>query len=247
MHFSEEQIQRWLHGELDPGSKDTLSRHLAACRQCAQQLAEAEREEHAIFELLKHVDHAAPVVDVETLVSRERGASAVWGRRVAGILIAAGLAGAAYAVPGSPVPGWLSHVSGWITGRVPSPTEESPPPLPVTSGISVPVQEQFTIHFTADQAGGVTEVWLTDGPNIVVRVIGGTATFTTDVDRLTIENRESTADYEIEVPRDASWVEIYVGSRRLILKDGDRFVTEVPADAQGRYVLPLAPPSPSGD
>ena len=70
----------------------------------------------------------------------------------------------------------------------------------------------------------------------------GWATFTTDVDRLTIENRGSTADYEIELPHGAPWMEIGVGERRLLFKQGDRLVTNAPADARGRYILPLAPP-----
>lgn len=247
MHFSEEQIERWLHGELDASSKDALSRHLAGCRQCAQQLDEAEREEKAIFDLLSHVDHPAPVVDVEALVDRRSGTSVVWGKRVAGIVLAAALAGAAYALPGSPLPDLLSHVAGWITGRAPSPPVDESPTPPVTSGISVPVGERFAIRFAAEQATGTIAVSLTDESNVVVRVVGGTATFTTDVDRLTIENRESMADYEIELPRRAQWIEVLVGPRRLMLKDGDRLVSEISVDSQGRYVLSLAAPSPPGE
>jgi hypothetical protein len=87
-------------------------------------------------------------------------------------------------------------------------------------------------------------VSLADGPNIVARVFSGTATFTTAVDRLTIQNDGSTADYEIELPRDAPWVEILVGTRRLILKEGDRITADIAADAQGRYVLSLSAEPP---
>jgi hypothetical protein len=252
MHLNEEQIQRFLHGELDEPTKEALSRHLAECDACVRQLAEAEREEIAIFDLLRHVDHPAPVVEAEALVARRGGAYTAWGRRVAGFLVVAALAGAAYAFPGSPLPALLNQVAEWITGQTPPPpppsppTEPSPTTQPVTSGIAVPVQGPFTITFAEPQAQGVVTVSLTDQPDIVARVLGGTAAFTTDRDRLTIENRGSAADYEIELPRSASWVEIAVGPRRLLLKEGDRVVTDGPIDTSGRYSLPLAPP-PSVD
>jgi hypothetical protein len=248
MHFSDEQIQRWLHDELDASTRDALTRHLTGCSQCARTLEEADREEKAIFDLLQHVDHATPVVDVDSLVAPSpRGALAMWGRRAAIVVATAALAGAAYAFPGSPLPAWLSQAAGWITGRT-APVEDSPPSgVPVTSGISVPMNERFSIQFTTAQAQSSVMVAVIDGPNVVVRVNGGTATFTTETDRLTIENARSTADYEIDVPRNAPWVEIHVGSQRVMLKDGDQFVTDAPIDSVGRYVLPLASPISSGD
>jgi len=250
MHLDEEQIQRFLHGELDEPLKEALSRHLAECEACVRQLEEAEREEIALFDLLRHVDHPAPVVEVETLVAHPSGAYALWGRRVAGFVVVAALTGAAYALPGSPLPALLRQATDWITGQTPLPpppppsVEESSTTWPVTSGIAVPVQGRFTVHFMEPQAQGVITVSLTDESTISTRVLGGTAAFTTDVDRLTIQNSGSAADYEIELPRGAPWVEIYVGTRRLLLKDGDRVVAEAPADARGRYVLPLSPPDP---
>lgn len=255
MHLDDEQIQRFLHGELDERQKEALSVHLADCDACARQLEAAEREEIAIFDLLRHVDHPAPVIEAETLVAQRTGAYAMWGRRVAGFLIAAALAGAAYAFPGSPLPALLHHVAEWISGQTAPPPP--PPPAPQaepsptarreTAGIAVPVTERFSIHFVSNQTGGDITMSFTDGPNAVVRAFSGTATFTTDVDRLTIQNSGSTADYEMELPRGARWVEITVGARRLLLKDGDRIVTDIPADAHERYVLPLSPPDSPND
>jgi anti-sigma factor RsiW len=250
MHLNEEQVQRWLHGELDASSKEALSRHVAACESCALRIDEAGREEKAIFDLLGHVDHPAPRVGPET-IARGGVFSTAWGRRVAGFVIAVALAGAAYAVPGSPLPALLKQVGGWITGRTPTPPaptaiEEAPPgPSPVTSGIAVPASRRFAIHFAAEQTLGVVTLSLTDGPNVVVRVLGGTVAFTTDLDRLSVENSGAAVDYEVELPRSAPWVEVFVGGRRVVLKDGDRFVADAPADARGRYILPLAPPPPA--
>jgi hypothetical protein len=252
MHLTEEQIQRFLHGELDERQKEALSRHVAECDACVRQLEEAEREETAILDLLRHVDHPAPAVDTATLVAHRSSAYARWGRRAAGFLVAAALAGAAYAFPGSPLPALLHQAKEWISGQTTPPPPPPPPPAepapttrPVTSGIAVLVKDRFTVYFTEPQAQGVVTVSFTGEATVDTRVLGGTAAFTTDFDRLTIQNSGSTADYEIEIPRDIPWVEIYVGTRRLFLKDGDlTVVVGSPAHAAGRYVLPLSPPHP---
>jgi hypothetical protein len=188
-------------------------------------------------------------VDVEMLAPSRRRAPAVWGRRVAVLLIAAVLGSVAYALPGSPVPELLDRVAEWVTGRTPTRQAEERPAArePATSGISVAPKGRFAIHFTSEQSEGAAIVSLTESPNVVVRVLGGAAAFTTETGRLVIENRGSSADYEIEVPREAPWVEIFVGSRRSMLKDEDRITSDAPVDPRGRFVLRLAGPGPAGD
>jgi len=44
----------------------------------------------------------------------------------------------------------------------------------------VPVSERFTIRFAGSQTRGTVRVTLTDGPQIVVRAVDGTAAFTAD-------------------------------------------------------------------
>ncbi|HEU4364135.1 MAG TPA: anti-sigma factor [Candidatus Krumholzibacteria bacterium] len=245
MHLDEEHIQRFLHDELDAPSKERLSQHLAECRQCAWNIDEAAREEKAIFDLLRHADHPAPAVHIAAFTGRGRRASAVWGRRAAGIVIVAALAGAAYAVPGSPIPELLKRAVGQITGRPQPPPAGEPAPIqPVTSGISVPADNHFAIHFTAEQDEGVVTVSWTGQAMVVMRVLGGRATFTTDAGRLTIENNGATADYEIEIPRDLQRIEITAGSRSLFLKDGDYQVSPAQRDTQGRIILSLTPSTP---
>jgi len=242
MHLNDEQIQRALHGELDTASRAALERHLAECPPCARAFADAGRDEQAVFDLLGHLDHAPRPLDLGAVVAPARSRAAVWIRRAAAFAVVAALGGAAYAIPGSPLPAMLGRAAHWITGRT------SPEPAPgtaerVTSGISVTPGPRFTIHFTDEQSTGVLEVTLTDRDQVVVRVLGGAATFTSDADRLTVENRGSAADYEIEVPAASPWIEITVGGRRRLLKQGDRLFTDGPADTQGRYVLPMIAPA----
>ena len=266
MHLEDEQIQRLLHGELDAATGEAAVRHSEACAECKQRLVEARREEEWIFESLLRMDHAAPSLDAETVAAHTRGGVATGkgapgsgaargggvrathevapglARWAAGILLALAAVGVAYAAPGSPLPGWVSRVAGWIDGPAPRPEHVvSPTPAkPASAGIAIAPREHFVIRFATTQAQGDVAVSLTGGAEITVRALNGIAAFTTDIDRLTIENAGSDANYEIDVPRDARWVEIRVGQRRMLLKRGGEIVADAEPDARGRYVLPLA-------
>ncbi len=233
MHLEVEQIQRLLHGELDATGRDAARGHLASCSGCREQLAEAEREETLILGLLRQLDHAPPAVRADALIARARRGTPRWARWAAGVLLSIAVAGVAYAAPGSPLPAWVDRVVAWVAGPAPAPAEPGP------AGVVVEAGARFTIVFEAEQERGMVVVSLTDGASVVVRRLGGAATFTSGVDHLAIANGGSTADYEIALPRGAPWVEIRVGERRVLLKDGPRVVTDAPVDAQGRYLLPL--------
>lgn len=242
MHLEEEQVQRLLHGE---PVASAVRAHVAECAACAARVAEAQREEGRVFALLSLVDApvSRPSVDAHGLAIRARRLVAPWLRRAAAAVLALAAAGAAYAIPGSPVPAWVDRVVAWVgatsSGEAPPGGGGGDP-----SGIAVVPGPRFTIVFAVEQARGGVTVWLTGGAEIVARRLGGPATFTTDVDRLTVENAGATADYEIELPRGAPWVEIRVGARRVLLKEGLRIATEAPEDARGRFLVPLAPPAP---
>ena len=82
---------------------------------------------------------------------------------------------------------------------------------------------------------------LIDGAEVVVRASIGAAIFSSDVDRLVIDNRGSSATFEIKVPRAAPRVEIRVGTDRIFLKEGPRVTTEKSTESRGTYLLPLVP------
>lgn len=247
MHLSDEQIQRLIHGELDATSRDVATRHARECPSCAQALATAEHEETAIFDLLGTVDHEMPAVDAAKITTvPAHGRLAVWGRRAASIVIVAAVAGAAYAIPGSPLPDLVKQLAAIMTGEretPPAAVDESTPGPPGTSGIAVAAGDHFVIQFAGPQDSSFVLVSLTDDPMVRVRVLGGTAAFTTDAGRLDIENRGSIANYEISLPRDAPWIEVRVGSTARWQKDGERVSSGSVPDAQGRYWIALAPPA----
>src|SRR5687767_2402272 len=221
MHLEDERIQRILHDEGDVAERRESALHLAGCAECARRMEDAEREERWLFDRLRQLDGQTPGVQAATVVRRARTIGEVWGRRAAGILLVVIGAGAAFA---SPLPVWVRRVAERIAG----PSVQRPPsaativPDPTTAGLVVAPGSRFTIRFAAEQAAGRATVRLSNGAHIVARALHGAATFTTDVDRLGIENRGSTADYEIELPRGAPWVEIQVEGRRLFLKEGPR-------------------------
>jgi hypothetical protein len=277
MHLEPEQIQRWLHGELEASSQEAVGRHVATCPECRSRLDQARQEEDEIVGLLHHVDHAVPQISAAAVVARAHGAKQAqehrgapakparsapharrrpwlggWQRRAAAVVVAIACGGAAYALPGSPLPGWIERVAGWVEGPDPEPGARRvagverpapipPTPPPATAGIAAAPGERFVIRFVATQSVGAVTVTLIDGPEIVVQARSGAATFTTQAGGLLIDNAGSTADYQIELPRAAPWVEIQLQDRRLFLKDGARQVASIPADPAGRFVLTLAP------
>jgi hypothetical protein len=168
-----------------------------------------------------------------------------WGRWAAALLIALGLAGGAYALPGSPLPALVQAVVAWIGGG-PEPSPPPPPspppeaPDPGIGGIAVAPGTSLTILFATFQTEGAARVRLSDGAEVVVRAPIGAAAFSSGSDRLVIDNAGSSATFEIQIPRAAPLVEILVGGSRLFLKEGSRVTVEGAADARDLYVLPLS-------
>jgi anti-sigma factor RsiW len=237
MHLQDEQIQRLLHGELEPAAEASGRAHLIDCSECRSQVEEAEREERWILEHLRRLDHPSPGVDVEDLAARARHPHLDY-RWVAGVVLALSAAGVAYAVPGSPLPAMVERVTGWIgVSPRPRPPLETPPAGSENAGIAVAPGERFTLVLESGEGGALATVDLTDGSDIVARSLNGEASFTTRVDGLTITTRRAGARLAIELPRAASWVEIRSDGETLLLKDGERIVTSAPMDGEGRWTI----------
>ncbi len=257
MHLDEEQLQRLLHRELSALHESAVREHVAACDECRRRLADAEREEAEVHGLLGAVDTPPPAVRADAVASRAellsgaartRGSS--WLRRAAALVAAVGIAGAAYAIPGSPVRKWVHDLVQKVGGR----PEVSGGPsargggAPNVSGIAVSPGQKLTIIFARGAAqgaagGGEVYVSLTNAAEVQVRAPGGAATFTTKGDFILIAVRDPSAVFDIGIPRSAPWVEIVQGDDRVLLKDGPRITTSGARSAVGGYVLQLEPPS----
>jgi hypothetical protein len=84
---------------------------------------------------------------------------------------------------------------------------------------------------------------LTDGDEAVVRAVAGAATFSSDVDRLSVRSA-GPARFEILIPRSAPWVEVLAGDTPIFRKRDADVVTETEPGADGRYGLELSSPTP---
>lgn len=239
MHLDNERLQRLLHGELAPVAEASVRDHLAICTDCRSRAMQAELEEERVFGLLRQVDHPPPSVDASAIAARAGRGTSPWARRAASVLLALAAAGVAYAAPGSPLPAWIVRMVAPMTPEPQQQMRPNPEESDVAAGIAVAPGARLTILFTAEQADGLVRVSLVDRNDVAVRAVGGTAAFTSSVDRLSIENSGGSASFEIEIPRTAPWVEIRGGSRRLFLKDRSRVTAEGRQDADGSYVLEL--------
>ena len=236
MHLDEESIQRLLNGELEPSAETPAHLHLSQCAECRARLEAATREEEETHALLRFADHPVPAWSAETIAARARSLSPAHGmRRAAGILVVIGLAGAAYAVPGSPLPKWAAHAVSWIRESIGVPPAQAPEAgVPKDrgsgmSGIAVSPGKNIVILFVSSQSEGNVRVSLSEEKDIVVRGPSGSANFTSEPERLVIHNEGSNESYEIAVPRNASRVEIRVGDSTIFLKEGSALSPQNPS------------------
>lgn len=244
MHLDEAEVQRLVHGEMAAPAERAARDHLAQCTQCDEEVARAAREEERVADLLRLIDHAPPAIDVRAIVARAPAPRMERGRWAAGLLLAMGLAGVAYAAPGLPLRGWIAAALEAIGGRPGPSLVPGTAPVPGAAGVAVEPGNDLLIEFTSARNGSTARLELTDGVEVEVRTRIGAATFTSNVGQLVIENQKDSAAFEIEIPRSASRVEIRVAGKRVFLKEASRLTTTAAPDERGRYHLSLAETRP---
>jgi hypothetical protein len=82
-------------------------------------------------------------------------------------------------------------------------------------------------------------VSLSDSAELMVRVVGGTASFSSEPERLTVTRQGPAARLELTIPRNAPLVEVWSGGQRVLLKQGTRVVTQARPGPDGTYRLPM--------
>ncbi len=249
MHLDEERLQRLIDDELASAEKDAALQHVAACADCRRRFEDGTRENRRVHELLRFLDAPAPAMSADAIARRAeaeelgRAAAAApgrtrgsWIRRAAGFAIVIGIAGAAYAIPGSPVRGWIHDVTRKLTGR-----PEAPAPTPGrtgVSGVAVAPGDRLSILIEPGALGAELRIDLTDGLDVRVQGPAGAAAYTSSAGYLLIRGRDSSAVFDVQIPRSAPWVEIRARDERVFLKEGPR-VTTGGSRMGGHYVLPL--------
>jgi hypothetical protein len=211
----------------------------------------------AVQALLRALDHPVPKVTAEAIAARARAPGRVtpaW-RWAAAILLMVSVAGAAFALPGSPLRRWASTLGAVVTGRGrpdTGPDSASAPPAPSPdqgrAGIAVAPGRSLLIVFDRPAPAALALVSLVGGAEVIVRAPAGSATFTTDAGRLVVEGRgasppgsvPATDTFAIDIPRESRRVEIRAGPARVFLKERDRITSARPAGAAGPWLLPLS-------
>lgn len=238
MHLDDERVQRLLHDELGSAEAETRL-HLESCASCRELVDEAREEEDRTFTLLSRVDHPIAGLDPRVLLAQRRASSGHWGRRAAAIILGAAIAGAAYALPGSPLPATLDRLLG--TGGASrdsrpatQPGRDSVPP----AGIAVPAEDGLVIRLLAEGEDAVAVIELTEDEEVVVRAVEGSATFTSDPGRLSVRS-SGPVRLEIRIPRAATSVGVFADTIPLFRKLAGGPVSPTPPDSTGAYTIPL--------
>lgn len=259
MHLDEERLQRFLDDQLDPTARAAAREHLNSCADCRRLHETLERNQLDARRLLNSLDHPASAVPlhIEEIIARaevrERALATPaprpvrWARLAAGIGLAILLVGAAYAAPGSPLPGWIDglvrSVAPPVEPPVP-PTRPAPPaedPVVGTAGIAVTPGNGLVIEFPKSAVGSTVWIRLTDGAQVLVRAPQGAATFTAGAGRIVIGNALTPARFEIEIPRSALRVELSIVNRPVFRKEGPTVITSGPASPDSTWLIPLGP------
>ena len=190
-----------------------------------------DREEIWLREQLKSLDHVPPSLTPQSIMARARKGRDARRRLAAGFILALAASGAAYAAPGSPLPGAIDRV---IQTLLPSGKPTTPPATDSSlaqAGIAVPPGERFIVEFASAQAGDTAEVLLIHGDKVVVKASGGATTFVSEADRLLVRHEGTPVRFQVQVPRSAPSVTLVAGDRPLWVKQGARI--------DGPDVLPL--------
>lgn len=210
----------------------------------------------AVQALLQALDHPVPRVTAEDIATRARSRGRLtpaW-RWAAAVLLTVSVAGAAFALPRSPLRRWAATLATVVTGRgrpgaVPDSASapQAPSPDHSRAGIAVSPGRSLVIVFDRPASAAVALVSLVGGAEVIVRAPAGSATFTASADRLIVEGQgalppgsAAVADtFAIEIPRESRRVEIRAGPERVFLKERDRITSPRATGAAGPWLLPL--------
>ncbi|MCI0435197.1 MAG: hypothetical protein L0271_16390 [Gemmatimonadetes bacterium] len=251
-HLDDERVQRVATDELAPAMAAATRDHLAACAACRNRVEAARHDDEAVNRLLLALDHPIPPVDAAQVIARAKGArpraSSPWLRRAAIVALSAGVAGAAWALPGSPVPDWFAKLAALVSGdavRVASPPASPAPTGTQTGttagGVRIEPGDSLVIVFSTARPGASLRVTLVDESEAEVEAFASGTAFSPDPDAgvLHVDNSASGASFDIRIPRAARRVEIRIADHVVFLKAGDRITSAVTED-RGQWLVPMS-------
>jgi len=182
-------------------------RHLAACSGCREALEAARARQSGVASALAGLDEAFDIDAAREAVRTRLAAGRSVGpkparrtlRRAAAVVLFFGVGGAAYAMPGSPLRPWLSHLRGGQSTESLSRPRTRPLTSTGETGVHLDVQDgPLRIVLNGVAAGTEIEVRLVDGATASVTAPRGTR-FTTSGGR--IEATTAPGTVHVELPR----------------------------------------------
>lgn len=213
-HLEEGRLQAYLDGELADARE--VEAHLDACPECRARVEELHRLGERADRALARLETGRPDVEAALWEVRRRRAARRAGahrRRLAAaavVVLTLG-AGAAAAMPGSPIRGWIE---AWL-----APTEEpvpaavpavDPAAVPEDAGVLVDlVDGAVTVRFHGVPAGALLEVRFVEGARAGVYAPSA-ARFETAAGRVDVHLEGDGDVLRVELPRDAARAEVLV-------------------------------------
>lgn len=248
MHLDDDLLQRLIDGELATREALDVRGHLDGCGACRARVRDAEQDVKGLHALLASLDQPSTPVPLERVIAAARApgarAAPIGGSRLrwaAGVAIGLGVAGAAYALPGSPLPAWLD---ARLRSGPPSAASEEAVTPGMASGISMAPGAGVVVELLAAGSPPEVVVVLSDARELTVRARGGPAAFRSDPGRLRAVARGPEVAFDVEIPRDAPAVELIRDGTTIFVKRGDAIRTTATPDASGRYRYGVPDPPP---
>lgn len=234
-HPDRESLRRFIDGELTDDDRLATAAHIDKCTECSDTLANVQREDAWVGSLLSTLDSPQRIA-ASRFAPRTR--MPIWLRRAAVLFFLLSVAGAAWALPGSPLRRWLDDTA--VDASNASTLDETANHAPAPhGGIEIPVDGAVQIAFMQRQSRGAIRVILSDSTGIVLTILGDDAGIDSRSEHsVVIDNRASSADYAIRVPHGAADLVIRVADRIVFRKTADQVVTAV-APSDGIYTIAL--------
>ena len=236
MHLDLETIARFVDGELTADEMTRAADHLDVCEECAETFSQLSTVDDFVWEALAHADPEPPRVDAGSLIGQARRRSVPsWMRWAAALALTAVGAGAAYAAPGSPLPGWLGRADS-----DPGPSETQG--VERIGGIVMDDAEPLSIRIDVVAGRGQLVITTDTGQGIAVETSESGATFDSDIGRVVVVAGGTWGgDVLVNVPPTATSVTVALGSRVVWRQVADDVDTDIPEGPAGTYRMPLAP------
>lgn len=244
MHATDAQLDLLLRAELSAHEAAAVREHTASCPACVRRRDELERSERALADALRMLDEPLPAVTADAIFARSArlGRRRSW--RIAATLGALAVAGAAAAMPGSPL--------RTLAERTPPVTRPSPaPPANIVvrpaapmavSGLTMPARERVIVDLVASQRSGTIRIRRASGADLRMRAIGGQVDFAARSDGARISNEGSTSSYELEIPARSTQAEVRVAGTVVFATSGASVTVGPAPSADGSYLVRLASP-----